>query len=103
MAQPRRRRSLRGPSPGLERWRRFLFDSLAAASLLAASMYLLISSQSLLAVPAVLGLVGFAVRLVRLGVLSRGLRRRRRRGRGRRDLALDVEARDDAFQPGREP
>jgi hypothetical protein len=61
----RRRRPLRGPSPGLERWRRFLFDTLAAASLLAASVFLLISTRSVFAVLAVLGLVGFAVRLVR--------------------------------------
>lgn len=65
MASTRRRRRLRGPSRALQQWRRFLFETLAAASLLAAGLYLLIASPGVFAVPAVLGLVGFAVRLVR--------------------------------------
>lgn len=42
-----------------------MFETVAAASLLAAGLYLLLTSPGVLAVPAVLGLVGFAWRLVR--------------------------------------
>jgi hypothetical protein len=66
MALPRRpRRRLRGPSRALEQWRRFLFETVVATSLLAGGLYLMFISPGVLAVPAVLGLVGFAVRLVR--------------------------------------
>lgn len=65
MAVVRRRRRLRGPSLALMRWRRFVFETVAAASSLAAGLYLLFTSTEVFVVPAVLGLVGFAVRLVR--------------------------------------